>query len=416
MNCAWVARIYSSSPFVCRSFCCRGRRDRRGMSATSSRSLLLGRSNRYMDSGSPSMVHRAGDTLVVRSVVSGTSLNIPGFEEPPSATEQDDEEEDDDDLEEVAQSDNLPQCKIKRNYTCNHCSFYTQNPRTYLYHLKDEHKERIRVYECPKCVYASKHSQKLQRHIHMVHVVGRQNAKLGKKLPLLAPKSLPPPPPLTRAGPSGAVASTSRAEDEAADDTDDDEGLVMSLEGEEPAEELEEMDDCEEEGEEEEEDEMMLDNSGQNSSTENDPEPGTSSEEIKCTICPFTSHSRTLVQRHENIAHLKKKFFRCTKCNYVTHMKARFTKHVKYHSMPMIKCDLCDFRTPYKWNLDRHYKNHQGDGEFKCPMCNFTADIKQSLTVHVQNHHLTPQQRLMRGMGRRNKVTLSSTVIVNLEK
>lgn len=45
---------------------------------------------------------------------------------------------------------------------------------------------------------------------------------------------------------------------------------------------------------------------------------------------------------------LRGKFFRCVKCNYITNVRARFTKHVKYHSMPMIKCDTCDFRTPYK--------------------------------------------------------------------
>lgn len=56
----------------------------------------------------------------------------------------------------------------------------------------------------------------------------------------------------------------------------------------------------------------------------------------------------------------------------------------------MIKCNLCDFRTPYKWNLDRHMKNHGGSGPFKCSTCNFTADIKQSLTVHEMNHHDPP--------------------------
>lgn len=345
-----------------------------------------------MESSSPSMVHRAGDSLVVRSVVSGTTLNIPGFEEP----EPEEPDEDDDDDDDDPSTEDLPQCKIKRNYTCPQCNFFTQNPRTYLYHLKDEHKEKIRVYECPKCVYASKHSQKLQRHIHMVHVVGRQNQKLAKKM---SPNKnqLPPPPPLVRAG-GEVMVKTEEEGEESEDEGEEEEGMMMD------DEDMEGMDDCGEEGEEEEDEEMMMDSSAHNSSTENDPEAGTSSEEIKCSICSFTSHSRTLVQRHENITHLKKKFFRCSKCNYVTHMKARFTKHVKYHSMPMIKCDLCDFRTPYKWNLDRHYKNHQGDGEFKCPLCNFTADIKQSLTVHVQNHHLTPQQRLMRGMGRRNKV------------
>lgn len=93
------------------------------------------------------------------------------------------------------------------------------------------------------------------------------------------------------------------------------------------------------------------------------------------------------------------------KCNYVTHVKARYTKHVKYHSMPMIKCDLCEFRTPYKWNLDRHLKNHMGGGMYQCSLCNFTAHIKQSLTVHIQNHHLSPDKA--RSARRRNKVGAS---------
>lgn len=71
----------------------------------------------------------------------------------------------------------------------------------------------------------------------------------------------------------------------------------------------------------------------------------------------------------------------------------------------MIKCDLCEFRTPYKWNLDRHLKNHMGGGMYQCSLCNFTAHIKQSLTVHIQNHHLSPDKA--RSARRRNKVGAS---------
>lgn len=100
------------------------------------------------------------------------------------------------------------------------------------------------------------------------------------------------------------------------------------------------------------------------------------------------------------------KTFKCTKCTYETHIKARYSKHVKYHTMPMIKCIMCDFRTPYKWNLDRHMKNHGGTGQFRCSACNFTAEIKQSLTVHETNHHVPPVGHAT-GMNlskRRNKV------------
>ncbi|XP_046463328.1 uncharacterized protein LOC124209404 isoform X7 [Daphnia pulex] len=135
------------------------------------------------------------------------------------------------------------------------------------------------------------------------------------------------------------------------------------------------------------------------------PLPITAGGDFKCSVCDFTTRSRVTLQRHERLTHLKKKFFRCVKCNYVTHVKARYTKHVKYHSMPMIKCDLCEFRTPYKWNLDRHLKNHMGGGMYQCSLCNFTAHIKQSLTVHIQNHHLSPDKA--RSARRRNKVGAS---------
>ncbi|XP_055916218.1 uncharacterized protein LOC129949035 [Eupeodes corollae] len=63
----------------------------------------------------------------------------------------------------------LPQCKIKRNYSCIHCSYFTQNPRFYLSHLRDTHGERITISNCSLCLYASRHYQKLVRHMKMVH-------------------------------------------------------------------------------------------------------------------------------------------------------------------------------------------------------------------------------------------------------
>ncbi|XP_047356235.1 uncharacterized protein LOC124951609 isoform X3 [Vespa velutina] len=112
--------------------------------------------------------------------------------------------------------------------------------------------------------------------------------------------------------------------------------------------------------------------------------------ENQCPICPYDAISSRDLETHHQVHHLKRRFYRCAKCCYVTHVRARFTKHIKYHSMPMIKCDACDFRTPYKWNLDRHTRNHGGGGAFQCRACNFTADIRQSLTVHEMNHHEPP--------------------------
>lgn len=284
---------------------------------------------------SPSMVQRAGDTLVVRSLVSGDKLFV-------------DDADQDDDSDMNFDDKDLPQCKIRRNYSCSNCNYFTQNPRHFLYHLRDIHREKVKIYECPNCLYASKHFQKLLRHMKMVHG-NYDNLDYNEK------------------------ASKRKKRDANKEIVEDKNGYEPQDKKMKPKyEEMKNVD-------------------------------------LKCSLCSFTTRHQGQLTRHEKQEHIKTKFFRCSKCSYVTHIKARFTKHVKYHSMPMIKCDLCDFRTPYKWNLDRHYKNHNGHGSFRCSACNFTADIKQSLTVHEMNHHVPPVgQAAGLGVGRRrNKVGAS---------
>lgn len=316
------------------------------------------------------MVHRSGDTLVVRSVVSGNQLFVNGCEVDQYA---EDAAEDIDYCDEFFDPDdnkNLPECKIRRNYSCASCQFFTQNPRHYLYHLRDVHNEKVKIYECSNCLYASKHFQKLLRHSKMVH----------------------------------ASADT-------ADLVDTHRMKVRRKRKQPPVEELAEPEPPTDEEMMEGGDEDDVDGDANHGGHSDESSSSKITGELKCSLCSFTTRHQGVLTRHENKDHIKTKFFRCSKCSYVTHIKARFTKHVKYHSMPMIKCDLCDFRTPYKWNLDRHYKNHNGHGNFRCSSCNFTADIKQSLTVHEMNHHVPPVgQAAGLGVGRRrNKVGASDT-------
>ncbi|XP_052870159.1 uncharacterized protein LOC128275631 isoform X2 [Anopheles cruzii] len=144
----------------------------------------------------PSMVQRSGDKLIVRRVVSGEQviLSRPDIkaeaaeeadnerQEPcyrrSSLIDDDDEDEDneyddDDEDDRLSRAEQvLPQCKVKRNYSCGHCRYFTQNPRHYLTHLRDTHGEKIVINGCPRCLYASRHHQKLVRHMKMVHGAG----------------------------------------------------------------------------------------------------------------------------------------------------------------------------------------------------------------------------------------------------
>lgn len=168
----------------------------------------------------PSMVQRSGDTLIVRSVVSGNQLyteqgghqptsgntghmtsnsnsNTPVAQANSSLLErhverfrlqqllqqqrqaaaavavvnsvQQQQQQQPQQVGMDAKEEGLPQCKIKRNYSCNHCAYFTQNPRYHLTHLRDVHGEKIVINKCKLCLYASRHFQKLVRHMKMVH-------------------------------------------------------------------------------------------------------------------------------------------------------------------------------------------------------------------------------------------------------
>ncbi|XP_016976760.1 uncharacterized protein LOC108042812 isoform X5 [Drosophila rhopaloa] len=314
-----------------------------------------------------------------------------------------------------AKEEGLPQCKIKRNYSCNHCAYFTQNPRYHLTHLRDVHGEKIVINKCKLCLYASRHFQKLVRHMKMVHGCtdgipsghGQARGKRGmsreaRKRRLEESVGVMGGQNLTVAVPDVPTLEQVKRE--------------LLLQEEKLQRDIQAFNQRQREEQQREQRELELvassayerhmqvlrDYERQSpaepptpSPTSGSATPPSNGEEpqnrlLKCSACEFTTLYRTQLRAHELAEHGKTKFFRCDKCSYVTHIKARFSKHVKYHSMPMIKCVTCDFRTPYKWNLDRHMKNHGGAGAFKCAACDFTADIKQSLTVHEMNHHVPP--------------------------
>lgn len=63
----------------------------------------------------------------------------------------------------------LPPTKIKRQYKCTGCDHTTINPRQHLRHRIDVHGHKLRIVECPLCVYACQYRQKLNRHLKLVH-------------------------------------------------------------------------------------------------------------------------------------------------------------------------------------------------------------------------------------------------------
>ena len=275
----------------------------------------------------------------------------------------------------TAEKVRLPKCRMTRTYVCDICNYVTQSPREHLHHARDTHGESFQIYECDRCQYASKNFTKLMRHLQMVHKANVKELEVnGSRKKVKASKFRAPP--KNNAEP---VASHSKK----------DSRLSKSPRSIEDPEFFD--DDCELN---EEEDDMEM------ISQELAKKDGREEQIYACDQCEYTCKSQKNLNKHELTSHLKKKIYRCSKCNYATNIKAIYTKHMKYHKLPIVKCPECDFRTPYRWNLDRHAKNHAEESEYKCLQCNFSAPIKQSLTVHVTNHHLSPAEIKRRELNR----------------
>lgn len=69
----------------------------------------------------------------------------------------------------------LPPTKIKRQYKCLICGHSTVNPRIHLRHLNEVHDQKLKIVECPYCVYACQYKQKLNRHLRLVHNTIKQH-------------------------------------------------------------------------------------------------------------------------------------------------------------------------------------------------------------------------------------------------
>ncbi|XP_062142065.1 zinc finger protein 569 [Drosophila sulfurigaster albostrigata] len=363
----------------------------------------------------PSMVQRAGSQLLVRSLVSGVTVFKTGMDtselaesipatttHPPLDAQQ---------LERQLQllntrsfalpvvntatttiqsEEELPQCKIRRNYSCNSCAFFTQNPRSHLSHLRDVHGEKIVINECKLCLYASRHFQKLVRHMKMVHgcsdvdssgAAGRRHCNREARKRRLE-ESIEMPASIAPVAPSLTQLKNELQTLE--------QQLLNNVEAFSRQQQLQQL-------------QQLVARSGNifsmafefqmcllpptmpSEDVERDAEMS-SSDSDELSLAPV-EETKALDLSASSSSNANE--YQCQKCSYSTPIRARFKKHVKYHSMPLIKCGSCDFHSPYKWNLERHTRNHGTNGYLMCSVCDFSTNIKQSMTIHEMNHHVT---------------------------
>ncbi|XP_057652819.1 zinc finger protein 208-like isoform X2 [Diorhabda carinulata] len=254
----------------------------------------------------PSMVHRSGGSLIVRSIVSGDALynrdDVENILDDGDDVEADDStpgnHEDSPDAGGEHLNKELPDCKVKRNYLCVGCDFFTQNPRVYLYHLRDVHNEKVKIYECPNCLYASKHFQKLLRHTKMVH-----DDAPSKKISSEGP---------AEEEPHAAVFKCS----------------VCTFTGKTPA---------------------ML--------AKHEREEHIKTKFFRCSKCTYVTHIKARYTKH--VKYHSMPMIKCEMCDFRTPYKWNLDRHCKNHNgHGAFKCSACNFTADIKQSLTVHEMNH----------------------------------------------------------
>lgn len=227
---------------------------------------------------------------------------------------------------EVADVKEMKSAGMSRNYLCVDCKSTTRNPRLYLEHRRDFHNETILIHECELCVYASRHSQKLARHLRTVHRDVVQNI---------------------------AVQSVSNF-----DSNQSCESIPDSLSGSLPV--------------------------------------GKNTRLSICKLCGLQTINKPMLMDHVRTQHTDVRIYECDQCDYSHYIRDRYNRHHRYHSMNQIQCNLCEFQTIYRWNLERHMRHHIDSISmgFRCNKCNFTASTKQSITAHEIAHHSGLQMKV----------------------
>ena len=115
--------------------------------------------------------------------------------------------------------------------------------------------------------------------------------------------------------------------------------------------------------------------------------------EMKCTYCPFISHSREYLNRHMLRQHGHNASKICGDCGY----KAKTEYHLKCHQSRVhnisgaFDCDQCDFKS----DLERLLKTHKRTkhGVFSCHACLYTTSNRKFLMQHARLTHSDTYQK-----------------------
>ena len=105
-----------------------------------------------------------------------------------------------------------------------------------------------------------------------------------------------------------------------------------------------------------------------------------------CEFCSFETTQLKYLKQHVLGVHNPEKSFRCDICDYATAFKNNLEKHMQKHSSEKpYKCELCDFESKHKEYIKKHVSLCHNEEE--CEVCGYKTRLKNDLITHLELEH-----------------------------
>jgi len=110
-----------------------------------------------------------------------------------------------------------------------------------------------------------------------------------------------------------------------------------------------------------------------------------------CTWCPFRSNRYSVVKKHIEIHHERKKHYPCKECVFIGQSVDDYAEHYhSFHKTDEYKhaCTDCSFKCTNKQDLKVHYsETHNKERSYVCKMCDHKSTDLNNMKRHINSVH-----------------------------